>query len=92
MIDNTIKSNYTNFISPYSTRNRIKRMMWTICWTIFARPFPKSLANGWKCFLLRLFGAKIAKTAYVYSSAKNFHAMEFRNESSCLHSIGSRLL
>ena len=49
MIDNTIKSNYTNFISPYSTRNRIKRMMWTICWTIFARPFPKSLANGWKC-------------------------------------------
>lgn len=63
---------YMNFTSPYSTGNRIKRMIWSLCWNILARPFPKSLANGWKRFLLQAFGAKIAKTANVYSSAKIF--------------------
>lgn len=61
-----------DFISPYSTRNRIRRMIWNICWTIFAKPFPKSTANFWKIIILRGFGAKIAKNAYVYSNAKIF--------------------
>lgn len=64
--------NEVNFISPYSTGNRIKRMVWTICWNVFARPFPKSTLMPWKRFLLRLFGAKIAKTANVYASATIF--------------------
>lgn len=60
------------FASPYTTKDRIKRGMWMICWTLLARPFPKSSANTWKSFLLRCFGAKIAKNAYVYSSARIF--------------------
>ena len=64
--------NSIEFSSPYSTKNRIKRIVWTICWNILAKPFPKSTANGWKRFLLQLFGAKIAKTACVYSSATVF--------------------
>ena len=63
---------YMNFTSPYSTRNRMKRMLWSVCWAAFARPFPKSMASSWKRFLLRLFGAKIADTAVVYSSASVF--------------------
>lgn len=62
----------TEFKSPYTTSNRIKRMIWSIVWTLFARPFPKSLANPWKVFILRCFGAKISNTSYVYSSAKIF--------------------
>lgn len=61
-----------NFTSPYSTKNRVKRMIWTLCWNILARPFPKSMANGWKLWLLRLFGAKVDRTANVYSSATIF--------------------
>lgn len=60
------------FVSPYTTSNRIRRMLWNITWNIFARPFPKSFANKWKIFILRSFGAKIGKHAYVYSSAKIF--------------------
>lgn len=60
------------FVSPYTTSNRIKRMLWNMTWNIFARPFPKSSANKWKVFILRLLGAKIAKNAYVYASAKIF--------------------
>jgi putative colanic acid biosynthesis acetyltransferase WcaF len=60
------------FISPYSTANRIRRMMWTFCWTLLARPFPKSTCMCWKRFLLRSFGGKIADTANIYATANVF--------------------
>ena len=60
------------YIPPYSTANKIKRLAWSICWTIFARPFPRNMFMTWKRFLLRAFGAKIADTASVYSSATVF--------------------
>lgn len=63
---------YMHFVSPYTTTNRIKRMVWGLCWTLLARPFPKSMLMPWKRFLLRLFGAKIASTAAVYATAKVF--------------------
>lgn len=65
-------SSNVEFKSPYTTTNRIKRMLWSICWTVLARPFPKSFANRWKIFILRRFGAKITNTSFVYSSAKIF--------------------
>lgn len=80
-------NNYIDFKSPYTTSNRIKRMLWSICWTVFVRPFPKSLANSWKIFILRCFGAKIAKNAYVYSSANIFMPWNLiMEEHSCLAS------
>ncbi|MFP5155821.1 putative colanic acid biosynthesis acetyltransferase [Phocaeicola plebeius] len=80
-------SNDIDFISPYTTTNRIKRMIWIICWTILAKPFPKSLANRWKIFLLRCFGAQIANNAHVYSSAKIFMPWNLiMEEHSCIAS------
>ena len=58
-----------NFKEPFSKSNKLKRMLWSIVWTIFARPFPRSMASRWKVFLLRIFGAKIHSTCIVYSSA-----------------------
>ena len=63
---------YIHFQSPYTTANRVKRMLWRICWTLLARPFPKSTFMPWKRCLLRLFGAKVADTANVYASASVF--------------------
>ena len=60
------------FITPYSTSNKIRRMLWNICWTLLARPFPRSMFMPWKRFLLRLFGAKISDTVNVYASATIF--------------------
>lgn len=75
------------FYSPYTTLNRIKRLFWNICWGLLAKPFPKSVANSWKIFLLRSFGAKISKSAYVYSSAKIFMPWNLiMEEHSCLAS------
>lgn len=62
-------------------------MIWSICWTILARPFPKSTFMFWKRFLLRLFGAKIAKTANIYTSAKVFMPWNLEmKEHACLAS------
>lgn len=47
-------------------------MLWNICWTLLARPFPRSMFMPWKRFLLRLFGAKISDTVNVYASATIF--------------------
>ena len=60
------------FKTPYSKSNKLRRLVWGVVWTCFARPFPRSMAMGWKRMLLRAFGAKIASTAVVYATARVF--------------------
>jgi putative colanic acid biosynthesis acetyltransferase WcaF len=68
-------------------RNQLSRFLWTIVWGIFARPIPRSLCNGWKLFLLRIFGAKVKKHSVVYSGAKIFMPWNLEmGEYSCLAS------
>ena len=68
-------------------KHQIVRMLWTMVWGIFARPLPRSMGSGWKRFLLRLFGAKIASTAIVYSSAKVYYPANLvMDDYSCLAS------
>lgn len=51
-------------------KHKLLRLLWNIVWAIFARPLPRNFGNWWKIFLLRLFGARIHKTASVYSSVR----------------------
>lgn len=70
-----------------SQKHQMIRLLWTIMWGIFARPLPRRIGSGWKRFLLRLFGAKIDKTAVVYSSAKIYYPSNLVMEKySCLAS------
>lgn len=52
-----------------SVANRLGRTAWNVVWCLFFRPTPPALF-AWRRFLLRLFGADIAATARVYSSAR----------------------
>lgn len=54
-------------------RHQLTRLLWSITWTAGARWLPRSLGSGWKRCLLRLFGARIDKSAHVYSSAKVYY-------------------
>ena len=56
--------------SPFSLKVLIARMLWSVVWCLFAKPFPSGMMMGWKRFLLKCFGGKIAPTARVYSSAR----------------------
>lgn len=60
-------SRYTN---SHSRKSKIKRLLWEITWTCFAKPTPRWCLNGWRCFLLRLFGAQIGKGCRVYGGAE----------------------
>ena len=68
-------------------KHQIIRLLWSITWGLFARPLPRSVGSGWKRLLLRLFGAKIKKTAVVYSTAKVYYPANLSmGEYACLAS------
>lgn len=53
-----------------SYKIKLVRLIWFYIWILFIYPLPRSFGSGWKRFLLRLFGARISKTAVIYSSTK----------------------
>ncbi len=63
----------TKYINHLGRKHQVIRLLWSLCWGLLAYWIPRSMASGWKRFLLRLFGAKIASTAIVYSSAKVYY-------------------
>ena len=66
-------------------KHQIIRVVWGLTWVLLARWLPRKLGNSWKICLLRLFGAKVHKSAIVYSSAKVYYpANLIMEENSCL--------
>ncbi len=75
-------SKYKNTLSR---KHQIIRLIWSIVWPMCTWFLPRSMGSGWKRFLLRLFGAKIDKTANVYSSAVIYYPMNLEmKKNSCL--------
>lgn len=84
-MNSELKVDISQYQNSLSKSNQIKRMLWIIVWTLFVRPLPRSIGNSWKLFLLRLFGAKVHKTAVVYSSVKIYQPWNLEmHEYSCL--------
>ncbi len=52
-----------------SIANKIGRILWHVTWLFLFRPTPRFL-HPWRCFLLRLFGAKLGKAVHPYPSAR----------------------
>jgi putative colanic acid biosynthesis acetyltransferase WcaF len=55
--------------SELSSRNRLARAVWTLVWNLFCRLSPRPF-HRWRLIWLRLFGARIDGTAFVYPSAR----------------------
>ena len=55
--------------SEFPLRNRLARLCWAVVWWILFRPSPVPF-HAWRRMLLALFGARLARTARVYSSAR----------------------
>jgi putative colanic acid biosynthesis acetyltransferase WcaF len=55
--------------SSFSLTNRLARGLWGLTWQLFFRPSPR-IAHGWRCWLLRRFGARIGRGVQVYPSAR----------------------
>lgn len=63
------KTEPSGYPSPHSRTNQLMRILWRTVWLVAYRPSPK-IFHGWRRFLLRLFGAKIANDAYPHPSVK----------------------
>jgi putative colanic acid biosynthesis acetyltransferase WcaF len=61
------------YINHLGRKHQIIRALWSVVWSVGASWLPRSIGSGWKRFLLRLFGARIAPTAIVYSTAKIYY-------------------
>jgi putative colanic acid biosynthesis acetyltransferase WcaF len=57
------------YASPWTTRERIALLLWSICWPLFCGWTPKPL-NGWRLAWLRLFGARVHGRPFVHQRAR----------------------
>lgn len=65
-----MKVELKNYKNRHSLMNRLARAAWAVVWAVFFRPTPRWCLNGWRRFLLRMFGAKIGKAVCIDGSAK----------------------
>lgn len=60
---------FEKYVDNYSFINKMKRLIWNVCNLILIRPFTLPCFNKWRCFVLRVFGAKIGAESNVRASA-----------------------
>lgn len=70
--------------SPHSFGNKVARTVWSCVWLLLFRPSPIP-ADGWRRFLLRVFGARIGRGARVLPSSRIWAPWNLEmGEHSCL--------
>ncbi|AWW32588.1 putative colanic acid biosynthesis acetyltransferase [Echinicola strongylocentroti] len=63
-------SNYQKYQNNLSFRNKLGRLLWSFTWMFFFRPLNLPVFNGFRIFLLRIFGSKIGKGCKVNATIK----------------------
>jgi len=74
----------------FSLRNRAFRLVWAICWLVFARFTPPPL-HSWRRMILRLFGARVANGARVHASVNIWNPRNLELGANALVGPGVRL-
>ena len=59
-----------NYRNRHSLKSKIARVAWNVVWLLLFRPMPRWCLNGWRCFLLKFFGAKIGKAVRIQGGVK----------------------
>ena len=75
----------SKYNSDFTLSNKMGRIIWNICYWILFRPLGLNIFNGWRNFLLKVFGAKIGKGAIVHASVKIWAPWNLKiNRYSCI--------
>lgn len=81
------KIDLSQYHNSLSRKHQVIRLIWGVVWPMATWFLPRSMGMPWKRTLLRAFGAKVADTANVYSSAKVYFPSNLTmGEYSCLAS------
>jgi len=54
----------------FGLQNKVKRLVWNICYWIIFRPFNLVSFKKWRAIILKIFGANIGKHANIYASVR----------------------
>ena len=66
----TLRVDLSRFENRLSWKNKLGRALWMVVSLLLFRPFFLPFCNGWRCFVLRIFGASIHSKARIYASVK----------------------
>lgn len=58
------------YVNHLTRRNRMARMLWGLCYILLFRPTPRWALNGWRCMLLRLFGAEVGTGCRIHPNVR----------------------
>ena len=47
------------YVDTLPRSNKARRLVWGAVYQLLFRPTPRWMLHGWRCFLLRCFGARI---------------------------------
>ena len=82
-----MKIDLSYYHNELSRSHQLLRLSWGLVWPLGTWFLPRLAGMPWKRFLLRTFGAKVADTANVYTSARVFYPPYLEmGEYSCLAS------
>ena len=71
------------YSNAHSSRNKLRRLAWDVAWACLARPTPRWALNGWRCMLLRLFGARVGKNVRIYGSSRIWQPWRLKIGDNC---------
>jgi putative colanic acid biosynthesis acetyltransferase WcaF len=57
------------YVNKLTTRSKLKRLTWSICWAFLFRPTPRWALHAWRVYLLRCFGATIGEGCRIHPRA-----------------------
>jgi putative colanic acid biosynthesis acetyltransferase WcaF len=60
------------YLSPWSRAHLFRQLLWEFAWPLLCAWTPKP-CNGWRLFILRLFGATLHGTPFVHQRARIDH-------------------
>lgn len=64
-----MKPEIPKYIDTIPKLDKLYRLIWRITSLFLFKPFSLPFCNGWRIFLLRLFGAKLGEKCNIYASA-----------------------
>ena len=60
---------FDKYVDNYTLGNKLHRLVWNVCCSVFFRPFGLPIFNRWRNIVLIVFGARIGHGSIVHASA-----------------------
>jgi len=86
-----MKVDLSKYVNRHSGGSKAKRLLWEIVWACLARPTPRWTLNGWRCWLLKVFGAKLGKGCRVQGRAEIWQPWKLTLGENCWIDGGARI-